>query len=60
MLKYWQYWALIYIGVWITYSGLVFGKQVKLHNICFGIIIIILAAWAGIKARKLKQKGGKL
>jgi hypothetical protein len=56
----WQNWALIYIGVWLTYSGLLFGKPVKWHNIFMGIIIIILTAWAGIKARKLRHKGGNL
>jgi hypothetical protein len=53
----WQSWAFLYIGIWITYSGFLFGKPVKLHNICFGLIIVIFGVWTGLKARKLQQKG---
>ncbi len=54
----WQSWVLLYVGLWISYSGFIFGKPVKWHNFCFGIIIIIFSVWTGLKSKKLRQKGG--
>ncbi|MBA7625205.1 hypothetical protein KAU13_02745 [candidate division WOR-3 bacterium] len=53
----WQNWVLLYVGLWIAYSGFLFGKPVKWHNVCFGIIIIIFSTWAGLRSKKLRQKG---
>jgi len=53
----WQNWVLLYTGLWITYSGLLFGKAVKWHNFVLGIIIVIFAVWAGLRSKKLRQKG---
>ena len=53
----WQNWVLLYTGLWITYSGLLFGKPVKWHNFVLGIIVVIFAVWAGLRSKKLRQKG---
>ncbi len=56
----WQNWVLLYIGLWIAASGFVYAKPAKLHNLVFGIIIALFAVWAGLRGRKLRQKGGDL
>jgi uncharacterized membrane protein len=53
----WQNWVLLYVGLWISYSGFIFGNPAKWHNLCFGIIIVVFSLWAGFKAKKLRQKG---
>ena len=54
----WQNWVLLYIGLWIAFSGFVYAKPAKMHNLVFGMIIAIFSVWAGFRGRKLKQRGG--
>jgi hypothetical protein len=54
----WQNWVLLYIGLWIAFSGFVYAKPARLHNLVFGVIIAAFAAWAGLRGKKLRQKGG--
>lgn len=55
----WQNWVLVYIGLWVGFSGFVYAKPAKLHNLVFGLIIAVLAVWAGLRGRNLR-KGGNL
>jgi hypothetical protein len=55
----WQNWMLLYIGFWIAFSGFIYAKPAKLHNLVFGIIIAALSVWAGLRGRALRQKGGE-
>jgi len=53
----WQNWVLLYVGLWISYSGFLFGKPVKWHNFFIGLIVVIFSVWAGIKAKNARKKG---
>jgi len=48
----WQNWALFYIGLWITLSFIVFGGSAGLNNLVFGVLIVLLSFWSGMKSRK--------
>lgn len=54
----WQNWVLLYIGLWIAFSGFVYAKPAKLHNLVFGVIIAFFAVWAALKGRGTKRRGG--